>query len=154
MGKVWCIFGPPGSGKTTYVNACAKRGDLIVDVDSIICALGNLRFGERCGAILDYALVARNAVLNALAKRNDTDAWIISTEASVIKQNEIVGWLHAQIIILDTSECECLKRIANDPNRIHLEKDYKGLISKWHLEYRLTQSASKNVVTGSLGVYK
>ena len=36
-----CVYGPPGSGKTTYINEHAGESDLIFQFDSVYTAVTN-----------------------------------------------------------------------------------------------------------------
>lgn len=76
------IVGPPGAGKTTYVNTHAKPGDLIVDYDQIADALGGSikHDTHRNDDLHQVTMAARNAILRQLrqGKTNVARAWIIS----------------------------------------------------------------------------
>jgi hypothetical protein len=74
------VYGPPGAGKSTWVQQHAQPGDLIVDYDLIGTALGSpdRATHQRMHAAIN---AARNAVLNQIrkAEHGATAVWIVST---------------------------------------------------------------------------
>jgi hypothetical protein len=73
------VYGPPGSGKTTYVTQHRRPGDLVIDYDQIAKALGG-EMHHSYDTMHDAVNAARNAVLRTLrqGKVNTQRAWIIS----------------------------------------------------------------------------
>jgi len=80
--KIVLVMGPPGSGKTTYVQANKDPDDLVVDYDALASALGGLENSES-NALHDAVSAARNSVLRLLrnGEVNARRAWIISANA-------------------------------------------------------------------------
>lgn len=95
--RITLVYGPPGAGKSTYVQERRKPGDLVVDYDLIGHALGS---DDRHGHQEIHGTInaARNAVLNKI-RRGDTGAdtvWIISTNP-----NAVAMFPHHQAVLLD-----------------------------------------------------
>ena len=79
--QVKLVCGPPASGKSTYLKAHAKAGDIVIDFDAIARAHG---FGRnRPGHAIKMLLRERNAQLAALAGQSpERTAWVILSAPS------------------------------------------------------------------------
>lgn len=77
--RIALVIGPPGSGKTTYVDENRGPGDLVIDYDAISEALGGEHASES-NALHTATMAARNAVLTKLrqGKLDVARCWIIS----------------------------------------------------------------------------
>lgn len=100
------ITGPPCSGKSTYIREHAAPGDLIVDYDDIVEALGGKRY-EADGLIRDAAVAARkSAIMSAMG--GETDAWIVDTvHKEKFSEDE-------EVIELDPGQDICIERAKAD----------------------------------------
>ena len=100
------VTGPPCSGKSTYIREHAAPGDLIVDYDDIVEALGGKRY-EAEGLIRDAAVAARkSAIMSAMG--GETDAWIVDTvHKEKFSEDE-------EVIELDPGQDVCIERAKAD----------------------------------------
>lgn len=75
------VTGPPGSGKTTYVQSHAKPGDIVIDFDLMAEAMGSPVGHGHSPAIVRVTLGAwRVAVDEAIyCHRIGACAWIVDT---------------------------------------------------------------------------
>lgn len=109
--KVTVIRGLPGTGKTTWVQARAQRGDLIVDLDAIFAALSGLPLHDNPDELLPFACSARDAIYERLEKASDVRrAWIITSDPSaavVLAQR-----FGAELMVLECPELERQGRLA------------------------------------------
>lgn len=148
--RVFLISGAPGSGKSTYVRNNKKFGDLVLDLDFIGAAL----IGEpenihkSYDNLLSIVLAVRETIYNAIAnnKGNWKRAFVITTQANVLELNSIAQRLKAEIIIMNTSKEECLRRIKNDFSRKHRQNLFERLVIEWFNTYdtsRMAESAIK-----------
>lgn len=65
--EVHIICGPPGSGKTTFVQKHMQPGDLILDMDAIVAALtGNKSTHPDYSNVMNTALAVRETITNLL----------------------------------------------------------------------------------------
>ena len=78
--RIALIVGPPGAGKTTYVNENRNPGDLVVDYDAIAVALGGDHALVGSDSLHGATMAARNAVLTKLrqGKLDVARCWLIS----------------------------------------------------------------------------
>ena len=131
------VAGPPGAGKTTWVNERKGWGDLVVDVDALYQALGGLPAYEKPEVLLPFVLAAREGVLRALARGQTVRrAWVITAEGDVGKlgrlQKELRG---AELVVLDVDALECLRRISQDVRRKDKMELWRPLIERWWRDY-------------------
>lgn len=79
--RIALVIGPPGAGKTTYVNDNRNPGDLVVDYDAIAVALGgDHALGADDRSLHTATMAARNAILTKLrqGKLDVARCWLIS----------------------------------------------------------------------------
>lgn len=107
------VCGPPCSGKTTYVRDHAKPGDVVIDIDAIALSIrpGYVHWhGMMDGELLNKSLRMRNAILGALARREEGAAWLI---VGAPTEHEREWWnskLGGRVVLLDPGSDECKRR--------------------------------------------
>lgn len=112
--KVFLVCGPPGSGKTTYVEQHKQPGDLIWDYDKILSALTDLPMYERPEGTIDIILALREALFKQLEKPGRIKrAWIIMAAPKRAQREEIKRRLNAEIVMLNVPAEECIRRISS-----------------------------------------
>jgi ABC-type cobalamin/Fe3+-siderophores transport system ATPase subunit len=138
------IVGPPGAGKSTYVQTHAQPGDLIIDYDKIAEALGATMGGTtKTGAaqktgghhpsgdpLHQATMTARNALLKALrqGKVKTSRGWIISANPNA----ETIFPYH-RVIVIDPGQEEVVRRVreAGRPS------NWIQLVDQWYRARRL-----------------
>lgn len=129
---VYLVYGSPCAGKTTYVNSVATRNDLIVDLDKIhraicICGLYDKPDATKRVAfnVRDYLL---DEVRTATPRRKWQDAYIIGTYPDRIDRDMFVQDYGAELVHIDTSKEECIKRAYQDIERSSIRDAVIGWI--------------------------
>lgn len=135
------IAGPPGSGKTTYVAEQAKRGDVIVDVDTLCSALSGRQLYDKPVAVLPAVLAARDAVVDWLADDQSVDGYVITASGKRSFHQALCERLDAELIVLDVAAEVCKERISDDVRR-DSETDWNALVDQWWRDYNETDAGS------------
>ncbi|MEV7805004.1 AAA family ATPase [Microbispora sp. NPDC088329] len=111
------VTGPPASGKSTWVQAHAKPGDVVVDYDLIARALtapSSDTSHDHRGAVRDVAFRARAAAIReALHHIADVDVYIIH---SLPPADALAKYAehNAQLITVDPGQDVVMARIAEE----------------------------------------
>lgn len=137
---VYLVYGSPCAGKTTYVNSVATRNDLIVDLDKIhraicICGLYDKPDATKRVAfnVRDYLL---DEVRTATPRRKWQNAYIIGTYPDRIDRDMFVQDYGAELVHIDTSKEECIKRAYQDIERSSIRDAVIGWINAYWERYR------------------
>lgn len=83
------VTGPPAAGKSTFIRAHAKPGDIRIDLDHIANTLAGAEADnhEHAAHILTVAKAARQAAIDA-AMKQDATVWIIYTKPTTKQLGE------------------------------------------------------------------
>ena len=137
---VYLVYGSPCAGKTMYVNSIATRNDLIVDLDKIhraicICGLYDKPDATKRVAfnVRDYLL---DEVRTATPRRKWQDAYVIGTYPDRIDRDVFVQDYGAELVHIDTSKEECIKRAYQDIERSSIRDAVIGWINAYWERYR------------------
>ena len=137
--KVYYVYGPPCSGKTTFVNSIKGNSDLIVDMDNIWqCITGGARY-EKPQALKTNAFELQRVLLDMVKRRvgNWERAFVIDGGAAKTPRNNRINDLGAEAIFINTDKETCLKRLATDENRTQAQRvEWRKYIDKWFEEYQ------------------
>lgn len=120
---VTVVAGPPCAGKTTYVQAQAAPGDLVVDYDALAAALGSPDSHAHPEALKAFAAEARAAVLARLRRPSEIGrAWVTTT--SHTPEALLAG---ADVVLLQASPAQCHARARAAARPAH----WHTLIDEW-----------------------
>lgn len=133
------VCGPPGSGKTSYVEKRAKAGDVVIDLDAIALEIEPSFDGQWDRALLNQSIRRRNAMLGALQHASSGNAWFIvgaPTARERVWWGKILGaggavdpkGAGSEIIYLDVDAATCIKRGAD---RRKVETYFKAARDRW-----------------------
>jgi 5-methylcytosine-specific restriction protein A len=134
--EVWLICGPPASGKSTFVRANSKAGDIVIDLDTIAREYGLGR--ERPSEATAMLLLHRNDRFAALATEPpERVAWVIMGGASEQLRQwwcSALGVEPDHLILLVPPREELQQRIMNDPDRRSVRHLHMWLVDKWFMQ--------------------
>ena len=138
--RVYLVYGSPCAGKTTYVNSVATRNDLIVDLDKIHRAICICGLYDKPDATKRIAFNVRDYLLDevrtATPRRKWQDAYIIGTYPDRIDRDVFVQDYGAELVHIDTSKEECIKRAYQDIERSSIRDAVIGWINAYWERYR------------------
>lgn len=123
------VAGPPGAGKTTYVNSRKNPGDIVWDYDAIMSAITGLPIHEKTMAAHTVVHAMREAFMRTI-RTVDADIWIISSAATVKERAEFER-LGMKIATLATEESVCLDQIKGRDNY----DDFALSVARWWDRY-------------------
>jgi hypothetical protein len=130
------VAGPPGSGKSYYVQEHRRPDDLVIDEDAIWHAFTGLPYYEKPAGLRGYILAARDAVMyKASSMGAARTVWVIRMLPNGQERAEFAARHNAQVIVLDTSPNTCLKRIKADTRRSKAWLLWEPTITEWWSKY-------------------
>lgn len=129
--RVFIVYGPPLSGKTTYVRDHALYGDLIIDQDDLYQAISGQARYMRPDGLKRVVFKVRQALEESILMR--VGDWhnaflIIGTYMSDIERANIVNKFNAELIEINATREECLNRLNNDPSREEVRNEWAQYI--------------------------
>lgn len=131
---VYIVYGPPFSGKTSYVLDNKTDLDLVIDLDRIYEAITMLERYNKPSALRFNVFDIRDTLIdNILTKRgNFESAWIIGGYPNKVERERLAKKLGAELIYIDTTKEECLSRLklCNDYRKVK-EKEWSKYIEEW-----------------------
>lgn len=130
---VFLIFGPPLSGKKTYVHQHMQRGDLVIDMDSLYSAISFLPEYDKPSELLQNVLGIRDQLIDNIKTRYGRwrSAWIIGGYEDKYKREKIADDTGATIILCDVSKDECMLRLESDEALRFRKDEWKRYIDRW-----------------------
>ncbi|MCD3206783.1 HNH endonuclease [Clostridium botulinum C] len=135
---VYIVYGPPMSGKTSYVLENMEPGDIVVDMDRLYQAVSLQDLYNKPDNLKFNVLAIRNSILDNIKTRygNFKVAWIIGGYSDKYSREQLVKELGAQLIFIDVSKEECISRLnsCGDYRQEHKE-EWQMYIEEWFERY-------------------
>lgn len=132
--EVYLVYGPPLSGKKTYVKEHMERGDLVIDMDSLYKAVSFLEEFNKPNVLYNNVRTIHNTLIdNARTRFGKWNAvWVIGGYADRYKREKLKNDLGAEIVFCDIGKEECLNRLKMvDDYRKDFIEEWEGYIEKW-----------------------
>lgn len=130
--RVYIVYGPPCSGKSTFVRDSAGKEDLILDIDSIWQMISvNDRY-IKPKRLMSNVFGVRDCILDMIRMRSGKwkNAYVIGGYPLAMDRQRLSDSLGAELIFIDESREVCLER-AKACERIGWEK----YIDDWFRDY-------------------
>ena len=136
---VYIVYGPPMSGKTSYVIEHMEEGDLVVDMDSLYQAVTLLPKYHKPDILRYNVFAIRNAIIDNIKTRYGgfRTAWIIGGYARKVEREKLAKDLNANLILMNADRDTCIRRLkdCNDYRAEHKE-EWTTYIDNWFEDYR------------------
>ncbi|MGE4272072.1 MAG: HNH endonuclease [Desulfitobacterium sp.] len=135
--NIYMVFGPPLSGKHTFVNQNIQRGDIVVDMDALYHAVSMLPPFDKPDNLLNNVRGIHNLLLDNIKTRYGkwNNAWIIGGYADKHKRDRLAEGLGAELVFCNVSKDECLRRLEIDGERRFRKDEWRGFIETWFEQY-------------------
>lgn len=135
--KVYYVWGAPLSGKSSFVRENMQRGDLVLDIDKLWCALSGQPEYTKPNELKPIVFNARNAIFESIKMRagNWQTAWVVECGALLGDRMRRIDALGAESVFIDIPINECLARLygANTGRDVAAWERY---IREWFEEYQ------------------
>ena len=134
--RVVIVWGPPASGKTSYIREHMDPTDLVVDLDLIRQAITMGGRDTVSNNLLPVALSVREHLFQRIAD-GEVDCrtvWIAATLPGRAEREVLAQRLHAETVFVSRPYEECLELALVDPER----KDkllQREIIERWFEQY-------------------
>ena len=134
LGKVYVVWGPPYSGKTTYVKNNKHRKSIVLDMDYLQSAFelcDNVHMHSNCA--LGISTLVRNFVLDYVPVLilGGIDVWIITASPDKKVAEDFVKRFDAELITIDADASTCIEHFENDTSRNQDSLSAYNVIDKW-----------------------
>jgi len=132
--RVVVVWGPPASGKTTYINTHKRDGDVVLDLDALIAAIGGDRHWVRTPhwwrIAWDLFHDATRATLTYTPERQTV--WIQSGNELSFEADNYGRPIEVSSVRIEASPATCIKQAMQrgasyDSSREIVEKWFKTL---------------------------
>ena len=135
---VWVVYGPPLSGKSTFVRQNMRRGDLVIDMDRLYAAVSMLPDYDKPDALLPNVLGVHNLLLDNVRTRYGKwgGAWVVGGFADRYKREKVADDLGAELVFCQASREQCLGRLAMDEGRRCRQDEWRRYIDEWFERYQ------------------
>lgn len=99
---VYLIYGPPLSGKSTFVQQSMRRGDLVVDMDRLYVAVAMLPDYDKPDALLPNVRGLYDLLLDNIKTRYGrwNNAWVIGGFADRYRHEQVADELGAELVLV------------------------------------------------------
>ncbi|URZ06478.1 HNH endonuclease [Clostridium felsineum] len=135
--RVYLVYGPPMSGKSTFVKENMERGDLVIDMDKLYKAISLQSNYDKPDNLLMNVIGVRNLLIDNVKTRYGKwyNAWIVGGYADKYKREMTADALGAELVYMDVSKEECYSRLKQDEERQYRIKEWQEYIDRWFQSY-------------------
>jgi hypothetical protein len=128
---VYIVYGPPLSGKTSFVREQMRRGDLVVDLDRLYAAVTMLPEYDKPDNLFSNVIGVYNLLVDNIKVRHGKwiSAWVIGGLPDKYRREQLANDLGAELIFCDVGQAECLARLRLDEGR--RLRGWEKYVSDW-----------------------
>lgn len=135
---VYLVYGPPLSGKTTFVQQNKGHQDIVVDRNELFSAITGLPDYDKPDALLPLVRGVEKQLLDNIRTRFGKwhNAWIVGGYADKHQRDKLVEDLGAELVYCEATQADCLARLRTDERLRYRQGEYDGYIRRWFERYR------------------
>lgn len=135
--KVAIVYGPPLSGKSSYVMSSKSDNDLIVDLDNIWQAVTGLPRYTYVDGLLQNVIAIRDNLLEQIRVRNGffNRAWVVGGYPYKGDRDRLAQRLGAECIYMDVPYDTLIARAEQRQKDYQTDFDFVKIIDKWFDKY-------------------
>lgn len=128
--EIHIVWGPPCSGKSSYVKERRINGQIIIDIDLLHSALTDLPIHERDPEIVGVSISLRDYLIEYIQQPNKIKgAWLMTTSTDQTEVYSLTALLEAKLHKINRSKAQCLRFLyASGRNK---RKEYEPVIDKF-----------------------
>ncbi len=131
---VYIVYGPPCSGKTTFVRNNMKQGDIVIDLDRIYQAISFCQLYSNPDSLLNNTLAVRDKIIENIKYKYGgwKSAWIIGGYPQKAQREKLAADLGAELVYIETTYEQCIERLKSctDYRGEHFD-EWKEYIRRW-----------------------
>ena len=133
----YLVYGPPLSGKTSYVAEHMERGDIVLDIDRIYSAISMQPLYDKPEQLKRNVFAMRDLLIDNIKTRYGYwgSAWIIGGYPIKYQREQIAEQTGANIIYCEATKKECMARLETDRGRQEKETEWAQYINDWFEKY-------------------
>lgn len=135
---IYIVYGPPCSGKTTYVLQNKKDEDIVIDMDRLYEAITLLPRYNKPDKLKYNVFAIRNILLDNIKVRygNFNSAWIVGGYPKKYDREKLAKDLGAELIYMNTTKVECIERLkhCNDYRQNNIN-EWINYINNWFEDF-------------------
>lgn len=135
--NVYLVYGPPMSGKNTFVRDNMEYGDVVVDMDKLYSAITLLPDYDKPDRLFPIVRGAYNLLIDNIMTRYGKweNAFIIGGYPNKYRREKMIADLGAEPVFCEISKEECLRRLELDNDRRGRQEEWAQYIEKWFETY-------------------
>lgn len=136
--KVYLVVGSPLSGKSTFVENAASSEDVILDFDKIWESISNNQKHIKNNRLKPIAFSLRECLMEQIKMRSGKwiNAWVISSSPRIMDRQRLINSIGVdEVIYMDATENECIKRLHENPDGRNIE-EYEKYIKDYFEQFQ------------------
>ena len=138
--QIYLVFGPPLSGKSTYVESVREPGDLIIDLDNIWQCISGLPRYEKPNRLKSVVFKIRDTLIESVKYRSGkwNNVYIIGGYPLISERERLIKELGAREVYIECDRDECVKRLYALDDLDHrkvFKSDWLTYIDDWFAKY-------------------
>lgn len=139
--EVFLVYGPPCSGKSTYVDSVIEKTDLLVDIDLIRKTVSGTKTHVLVPALNPIIFGIRDYLYDSIKTKRGywKNAYVVGGYPLISERERLCNQLGAREIYIDTPREECLRRLQASPDGRNIS-EWTRFIDQWFTRYTPRQA--------------